>query len=396
MAAIDNVCNPISTKELERRWAAVRAAMADRGIDVLLMQNSNSFHGGYVKWFTDIPAMVGGYSAVMFPADDRMTAFRHGPERSIDVAEDDPVNRGVKKIRLAPTFAAVDYTKHYHSQQVTEELRPYADRTIGIVGTTSMAYAFLDHIKSGSLANAKFVDATEMVDEIKGIKSGEEIEFIKKAAAMQDIAMNEVMNNIKPGDKQFEVVALAQYTGQKLGSEQGLFNAGSGPIGASFSKGGRHMQDGEIKDGDYFSLLIENNGPGGMYTEIGRTCVFGKATQEMHDEFAFTLEAQRFTLDLIKPGAAPAEVFAKYNDFMRENGKPEEQRLHSHGQGYDLVERPMIFPDETMKIAANMNIVCHPSYSTETAYTWICDNYLVGEDGIGESIHQTPQKIYEL
>jgi hypothetical protein len=40
---------PISSAELERRWAAVRAAMAGRGIDVLVMQNSNEFSGGYVK-----------------------------------------------------------------------------------------------------------------------------------------------------------------------------------------------------------------------------------------------------------------------------------------------------------------------------------------------------------
>ncbi len=32
---------PISTAELERRWAAVRSAMEREKIDVLLMQNNN-------------------------------------------------------------------------------------------------------------------------------------------------------------------------------------------------------------------------------------------------------------------------------------------------------------------------------------------------------------------
>ena len=35
--------------------------------------------------------------------------------------------------------------------------------------------------------------------------------------------------------------------------------------------------------------------PGGFYTELGRTCVLGRASQEMKDEFAFVLEAQKFT-----------------------------------------------------------------------------------------------------
>ena len=45
---------PISTPELERRWAAIRAAMAAEGIDVLLMQNNNDHMGGYTKYVTDV------------------------------------------------------------------------------------------------------------------------------------------------------------------------------------------------------------------------------------------------------------------------------------------------------------------------------------------------------
>ena len=49
----------ISTSELERRWKAAREAMKQQGIDFLVMQNDNEWLGGYVKWFTDIPARNG-------------------------------------------------------------------------------------------------------------------------------------------------------------------------------------------------------------------------------------------------------------------------------------------------------------------------------------------------
>ncbi len=81
---------------------------------------------------------------------------------------------------------------------------------------------------------------------------------------------------------------------------------------------------------------------------------------------------------------------------MRENGRPEEKRLYCHGQGYDLVERPLIRHDEPMTIEKNMNIVCHPSYNTENINTWICDNYIIGDNGPGDSIHKTEQKLFEV
>ena len=110
----------------------------------------------------------------------------------------------------------------------------------------------------------------------------------------------------------------------------------------------------------------------------------------------FTLEAQRFTLDLLKPGADPREILAAHNDFMTRHGRPEEKRLYAHGQGYDLVERPVIREDEEMKIAANMNIVVHPGYVMDKVAPSICDNYLVTETGVSDCLHKTPQKIFEV
>ena len=66
----ERLLTPISTAELERRWSLVRSEMADRGIDALVMQNNNDWLGGYVKWFTDLPAVNGYPRTVIFYADD--------------------------------------------------------------------------------------------------------------------------------------------------------------------------------------------------------------------------------------------------------------------------------------------------------------------------------------
>ena len=81
---------------------------------------------------------------------------------------------------------------------------------------------------------------------------------------------------------------------------------------------------------------------------------------------------------------------------MRKSGRPEEQRLYCHGQGYDLVERPLVRHDEPLAIKANMNITCHPSFVTKGIFNTICDNYLIGDHGVTERLHKLPEALIEL
>ena len=123
------------------------------------------------------------------------------------------------------------------------------------------------------------------------------------------------------------------------------------------------MQNRTIKKGDTLALLVEDSGPGGMYTELGRSCVLGKVPQQMKDELEMVKESRKLTLDMLKPGTPCKDIWEAFNAFMRKNGRPEEARLYCHGQGYDLVERPLIRSDEPWTIQKDMNIVVHPTYA---------------------------------
>ncbi len=121
-----------------------------------------------------------------------------------------------------------------------------------------------------------------------------------------------------------------------------------------------------------------------MYTELGRSCVVGaKVPQAMKDELEFCKTSRKMTLDLLKPGASCKDIWDAFNAFMRKNGRPMEARLYCHGQGYDLVERPLIRNDEPMTIEKDMNIVVHPTYIHGGYLNWLCDNYLIGGNGPG-------------
>jgi Xaa-Pro aminopeptidase len=393
----ERLLNPISARELERRWAAARKDMAERDIDALVMQNNNDWLGGYVRWFTDTPLSNGYPRSVIFPASDAMTVVDmggRGVRREVDGA--DEVNRGVAEMIFTPAFTSVAYTDAYQAELVAAELKRRGYRTIGWVASGAMPHAFVARIERELAGKAKFVDATEFVDRLKAIKSKEEKELIRKAARMQDEVFARVLAKIRPGMTDNDVTALAQYEGRLLGSEQGLFLGSSAPLGQASRFLDRHQQARRLKPGEHFSLLIENNGPGGFYTEIARTIVLGKASNELIDGFESMKEAQAHTLRLLKPGASCADIAKSHDEYMRARGLPAELRLYCHGQGYDLVERPLVRADETMAIEEHMNLAVHPGYETPSIFAVICDNYFIEAGGPGACLHQTPKRIFEI
>ena len=49
-----------------------------------------------------------------------------------------------------------------------------------------------------------------------------------------------------------------------------------------------------------------------------------------------------------------------------------------------------------MKLLANMNMTIHPIVASKTVFAWVCDNYLITEEGHSECLHRTPKKIFEI
>ena len=386
---------PISAAELERRWGLVRAAMEDAGLDALVMQQNSEALGGYVRWFTDLPAFDYPVT-VVFPRDGRMTVVMHGPlgERELP-PEGDGMFRGVERVIGTASFASVHYTRHYDAELAAPAVEPFARGRVGMLCSYQFGHAAATYLRD-RFPHAGWDDVTELVDPIKAIKSEEEVARIRDAAALQDEVMRIAFDAVEPGKKESDVTAVARRAAHERGSEAGIFLCGAGPIGQPAIIAPRHMQNRVIREGDVLVLLVEVDGPGGLYAELGRTCTVGPAPARVKEELAFVLEAQRFTVGQLQPGRSCSEIFAAYNEFMREHGRPEERRLHAHGQGYDLVERPLVRADETMTVEAGMNFAVHPTYFTDGFVAWICDNWIVGPDGPGDRLHRFPQEIVEL
>jgi len=388
--------NAVSLSELQRRWSATRTRMRELGIDALVVQNSSDWVGGYVRWLSNQPATNGYPTSLVFPLEGGISLVEQGPFGGLRQSDEPELHAtGIARRLTTPSYPSVNYSGGYDADLVAQELRSFAATRVGFVAPASMYHSFGRSLRE-HLAGVDVVDATDFVDRIKAIKSPEERGLIRQVAAMQDEVMRRVAEFIRPGLKDFEVAAFAQYAGQQLGSEQGIFLCSSAPPGKAATFRPRSMQGRRIEKGDVFSLLIENNGAGGFYTELSRIFVLGKASNELLEAHGAVLDAQRFALSLLRPGASCDEIFARHNQYLTARKLAPERRLSMHGMGYDMVERPLIRSDEVMQIEEHMAIVCHPGILNERMFVHNTEIYLIEAAGPTASLHRTPKQIFEI
>jgi Xaa-Pro aminopeptidase len=399
MGDTDNRLSPsVSRAEMERRWRAAREAMPALGVEALVVQGAASLAGtgGYFRWFAGATPLTSYPQTVILPAQGSLTLVGHGGFDSVaSLGGNDPANPGVDRRLGTPSFPGVPYTGTYDADLVAREVRSAGYRAIGLVGSNSAYYGLIARLKE-QLAGVHIVDATPAIDPLRAIKSAEEIVLIRRAAAMQDEMLAKVRDFIRPGLRDFEVMAYAQYVGQQLGSETGYMLGSSAPPGQPAMLRLRPFQGRTIQAGDVVLVQAENTGPGGYFTHVARFYVLGKTPPDLKQAYDAMVAAQDFTVGLLKPGAACRDIFATYNDYMRAHGLPPETRLHCHSQGYDVVESPLIRQDESMAIAPHMNIGIHPSVLTKSLFATVCDNFLTLPDGSVERLHKIPRDIVEL
>ena len=388
--------NAVSIDELKRRWSAVRSRMRALEIDALVVQNSSDWVGGYIRWFSNQPATNGYPTSLVFPVEGGMSLIEQGPFGGIrEAPAGEQAATGIARRLTTPSYPSVAYSGNYDADLALKEIERLGAKRVGFVAPAAMYHSFGLRLRE-VLGGGRITDATDMVDLIKAVKSEEEQACVRQVAAMQDEVMRRVMGYLRPGLRDFEVAAFAQHVGQELGSEQGIFLCSSAPPGQAASFRPRSMQGRTIEQGDVYSLLVENNGAGGFYTELSRILVLGKATADLKQVHAEVLESQRYALSLLKPGARCRDIYAKHNEWMRAHEMPEERRLSVHGMGYDMVERPLIRDDESMSIAENMVIVCHPGVLNERMFVHNTDVYLIEAQGASACLHKTPKEIFEI
>jgi len=386
----------VSLNELERRWKLARDYLKERGIDALIAVSTEApNNSGPTRWLTD------GASAyrhvVVVHANDALTVVQHGyhgTRRELDGR--DAQFPGVGELLNVAQFPAVNYSQRYEAEAVAAMLKRRGYQRVALVNPDGMPWAFVEVVKGALAGKAEVIDCTDTYDHWVAVKSAEEKDLLMQAVRMQDAVFKQVLAKTRAGMRDLEVASIIHYEGRLLGSTHGTIMAGSAPAGQPAPILPPHAQGRTFQRGDYLSVLLENTGPGGYFAEVARPVSLGKPAGELVEAFEKVKAAQDYSTSLMKPGADPREIFKAYNEYMKAHGLPEEGRIHSHAQGYDIVQRPLIRFDETMKLEPDMFFAVHPAESRPNVFTFCCDNIFITRDGNSGYLHATERKIHEI
>ena len=332
---------------------------------------------------------------LIFPVDDEMTTIVCGAEPGNDNWPYDFASRGIKQRLGDVYFPTLSYTNTYDAELAVQVMSEKKKPVIGLVEPVFLPVVYYKHLKK-QMPYATFVNATDWLDEIKAIKSEEEIGLIREAAALGDATLEHYAEFIQPGMRGTDVYAEIHRFLAKNGSDRALIGIGSGPQGAPVPFiDDPHYSNRVIQDGDVVSILMEFTGPGGYYVESHRPVVLGKPIPELEEAFAAAVECQEEIASQMVDGADAAELWNIFKTKITGMGYAPPVRSFAHAQGLSFLERPNLRPDETWKLNTGRNIAVHPGAAMPKALAMVFDNYLVGEDG-AECLQKFPKKIITL
>ncbi len=186
------------------------------------------------------------------------------------------------------------------------------------------------------------VDGQQALMDAREVKTEEEIELLKVAAAMVDAVYLDIAKAIRPGNKESDLVAIANDQLYAMGSERvECVNSVAGPRGAPHS---HTFSDRMIQPGDMIFLDIMHSF-NGYHTCYYRTFICGQPNEAQKEAYEICSRWVNAAIEQIKPGASLDDIamaWPKAEEFGYANEDEAFLLQFGHGLGLSLWERPII------------------------------------------------------
>jgi Xaa-Pro aminopeptidase len=190
-------------------------------------------------------------------------------------------------------------------------------------------------------AGVQVADGQALMQDVRKIKTADEITLLNTACAMVDAAYDELYRALRPGFRENDCVALVNRVLYELGSEhvEGV-NAISGE---RCSPHPHVFTDRMLRPGDpaYFDILHAYNGYRTCYY---RTFAVGSASPALVDAYKRCRDILDRAISMVQPGVTTADIvetFPEAHDF----GFPDEEAAfalqYGHGVGLSIWEKPI-------------------------------------------------------
>lgn len=233
------------------------------------------------------------------------------------------------------------------------------------------------------------------LEDIRIIKTSQELKFLQKAADIADQAFIKLLNEIHVGATEMELAAKLEYYMRELGSEKVSFetivasgNRSALPHGAASDK--------IIENGDFITFDFGATYKG-YHSDITRTVVAGKATEWQKEIYKIVQDAQNFGVKNAKIGMTGQELDAMVRKQIADKGF-EKNFIHGlgHGVGLRIHELPNINKLGDVPLQKNMVFSVEPGiYLPNRGGVRIEDTVVLTETG-AVSLNKVDHQLTEL
>jgi Xaa-Pro dipeptidase len=215
-------------------------------------------------------------------------------------------------------------------------------------------------------------DGQQMMLSAREIKSHDEITLLNIAAGMVDGTYQDIMEALKPGIKESQVVGLATRKLYELGSD--CVEAINAIAGERCSPHPHNFTDRIIRPGDqaYFDIIHSYVGYRTCYY---RTFTVGSATPAQHDAYKRARQWMDGAIAMLKPGVSTdkvAKMFPKSTVIGFETEMAAFGLNFCHGLGLGLHERPLI---------SRLNSLKDP-YELKAGMVFAVETFCPAKDGV--------------
>ena len=321
-----------TVKEYKNRLKKVQSEMQKKGIELLISQDTANINylTGYDAWSFYYSQCV----IVHVNSDEPLCFVRAqdagGAFITTYLKKENIIIYDEKYIHTWPTHpydALVDLIKKKKWDKIN----------IGVEMDAHYFTAYCyEKLKKG-LPNAKILDSERLVNWVRVEKSIAEIEYMKKAATISEMAMKTAMETISPDVRQCDAVAEIQRTlfrgtpeyGGEYASIATLLPTGKGTSASHLTASDKKFVRGE-------ATIIELSGTYKRYhAPMARTINLGKPDQKKLDAMKATNEALEEGINASKPGNTANDVAEKFWGVLDKYGIKKESRTgYSIGIGY--------------------------------------------------------------
>ena len=229
------------------------------------------------------------------------------------------------------------------------------------LGFEDMAIIYSEYEKysSGLESIKKWIPLGNALNDLRLVKTDEEIDFMTKASEIADKAFEGLLSVIKPGMTELEGVAELEYRMKRLGAADVSF--------PTIFAAGRHSSmphaipdDYKVQNGDFITIDFGCK-YNGYCSDTTRTVVVGEASPEQKRIYDIVLKAHMNAFECIKPGATGECVDAAARDIINDAGYGQYfGHATGHGVGLYIHEEPRFAPNVKTVYKAGMTGTVEP------------------------------------